>query len=248
MSASSGCAVHSRPQSAHDADLEPRTAESPDQREWPGSGSPILTGKRDSQWRPNDLQKMPIDYSIRFFYGLIVRVRAQTTLAASRAPGKKSAPNKKKRRNRIEELAKILNISRSSMYSYAKQGLIPCGWAGNRYLIPDDVEERLRSLAYENWRSRYEKRQRQHEEGSGRAAVLGAGSSSPTTANRRRTGSVWLSPRQFARRFGVGTSAVYGAVDRGEVPAIRIGRHIRIPPDAVETILHHITDDHSDCS
>ena len=71
-----------------------------------------------------------------------------------------------------------------------------------------------------------------------RAAVVGAGGSPPTAAaKRRRTGSVWLSPRQFARQFGVGISAVYGAVERGEVPAIRLGRHIRIPPDTVEKLL-----------
>lgn len=61
-----------------------------------------------------------------------------------------------------------------------------------------------------------------------------------TAGRRRRTGNVWLSPRQFAHRFGVGTSAVYGAVERGEVPAIRVGRHIRIPPDSVENLLRHI--------
>ena len=68
--------------------------------------------------------------------------------------------------------------------------------------------------------------------------VPGATGSSPTAnPKRRRTSNVWLSPRQFAQQFGVGTSAVYGAVERGEVPAIRVGRHIRIPPDTVETIL-----------
>jgi excisionase family DNA binding protein len=75
-------------------------------------------------------------------------------------------------------------------------------------------------------------------------AVLGASGSSPTiVVKRRRTGNAWLSPRQFARRFGVGTSAVYGAVERAEVPAIRVGRHIRIPPDAVERILRYLTTD-----
>jgi len=198
--------------------------------------------------RANGPRKMPTDGSPSGTEGRLLTRRAETALAASRAPGKKSARNKKKRQNRIEELAKILNIPRSSMYSYASQGLIPVGWTGTRYLIPDDVEERLRWLAYENWRPLYGKPQRQREKESDccRTAVLGAGSSSPTTPNRRRTGSVWLSPRQFARRFGVGTSAAYGAVERREVPAIRIGRHIRIPPDAVETILRHITYDHSD--
>jgi len=74
-------------------------------------------------------------------------------------------------------------------------------------------------------------------------AVLGGGGSSPTAAKRRRTSNVWLAPRQFAHRFGVGTSAVYGAIERGEVPAIRVGRHIRIPPGSVEDILRHVTKD-----
>jgi excisionase family DNA binding protein len=59
-------------------------------------------------------------------------------------------------------------------------------------------------------------------------AILGADGSSPAAAKRRRTDNAWLSPRQVARRFGVGTSAIYGAVKRGELPAIRLGRHIRI--------------------
>jgi excisionase family DNA binding protein len=67
--------------------------------------------------------------------------------------------------------------------------------------------------------------------------VLGPGGASATVGVKRRTRNVWLSPRQFARQFGAGTSAVYGAVDRGEVPIIRVGRHIRLPPDTVETIL-----------
>jgi excisionase family DNA binding protein len=75
-------------------------------------------------------------------------------------------------------------------------------------------------------------------------AVLGLGGASPTAAvKRRRTRKVWLSPRQLARQFGAGTSAVYGAVERGEVPAIRVGRHIRIPPDSIEVILRHIIKD-----
>jgi excisionase family DNA binding protein len=78
-------------------------------------------------------------------------------------------------------------------------------------------------------------------------AVFETGGLSPTAAaQRRRTSYVWLSPRQFARRFGVGMSAVYGAVERGEVPAIRVGRHIRIPPDSVVSILLHVTADRSD--
>jgi excisionase family DNA binding protein len=77
-----------------------------------------------------------------------------------------------------------------------------------------------------------------------RAAVaqtaVGPGGASPTpVVKRRRTRNVWLSPRQFAREFGVGTSAVYGAVERGEVPAIRVGRHIRIPLDSIERIIRN---------
>ena len=191
----------------------------------------------------------------------------------------KTSHNKTKTRprNLLDELAKTLNIPRSTIYHYAKERRIPCGKIGNRYVIPDDIEERLKALAYENWRPLDEKlrytgnvntssivaqsvRSKDALKGDecagevhriwkpvqsvseAAAAMFGRGSASSTVAiERRRTKNVWLSPRQFAQRFCVGTSAVYGAVERGELPAVRLGRHIRIPPDAVERLLCNVT-------
>jgi excisionase family DNA binding protein len=106
------------------------------------------------------------------------------------------------------------------------------------------MEEQLESLAWQNWRPLNEKLQRgdaktgssmpgEQNTGSWHTSAIGA----TAVTKQRRTGRVWLSPRQFAHRFGVGTGAVYGAVARGEMPSIRVGRHIRIPPDTVEVIL-----------
>src|SRR5947209_4269228 len=75
--------------------------------------------------------------------------------------------------------------------------------------------------------------------------ALGVHDASPTTAvKRRRTRNVWLSPREFARQFGVGVSAVYGAVERGELPAVRMGRHIRFPPESIERVIRNTSDTH----
>ena len=166
------------------------------------------------------------------------RLQAARNVAENRSP-----TSEKKRCNRIGQLSQILNIPRSSLYAYLPEGWIPCGWISNRWILPDDVEDRLRARAYENWRPPDKKRQRRckgrdSESGSVKsprwpASDVGAGA----VAKPPRTGSVWLSPRQCARQFGIGTSAVYAAVGRGEVPAIRIGRHIRIPPETVEVLL-----------
>jgi len=99
------------------------------------------------------------------------RLQAARNVAENRSP-----TSEKKRCNRIGQLSQILNIPRSSLYAYLPEGWIPCGWISNRWILPDDVEERLRARAY-------------------------------------------------------------AAVGRGEVPAIRIGRHIRIPPETVEVLL-----------
>jgi excisionase family DNA binding protein len=88
------------------------------------------------------------------------------TRAARNVAGTKSARNKKKRRNRLEELAEKFNLSRSTIYQYAKQRIIPCVKLGNRYIVPDDVEERIKSLAYENWPLPDEKMQRRRKKGS----------------------------------------------------------------------------------
>jgi excisionase family DNA binding protein len=78
----------------------------------------------------------------------------------------KPARNKKKRRNPLEDLAKKLNLSRSTIYEYAKQGLIPCFKLGNRYIISDDVEQKLKALAWENWPPSDEKLQRRRKKWS----------------------------------------------------------------------------------
>jgi excisionase family DNA binding protein len=177
--------------------------------------------------RPNGPKKMPTDDSPSGTEGQTAARRAKTTQAARNAARQKAARNKQKSRNRLEELAETLNISRSTIYQLAKQGKIPCGKLGGRYAVPDDAEDRIKSLAYENWHGRARS-----------IAPPQLEASFPTSAAKRcRSANVWLSPRQFAKRFGVGTSAVYGAVERGEAPAIRPGRHIRFPPDTVESIL-----------
>jgi excisionase family DNA binding protein len=178
--------------------------------------------------RLNDPKKRSTDHSSINKKGRVVTCRVQSAQASRNTAVKKSA-RKRKKSNRLEELAKKLNIPRSTIYLYAQNQKIPCVRIGNRYVLPDDIEERIKSIAYENWTPQNDKLQRPRKK---------EGDSPASAARRRGIGQVWLSPRQFARRFGVGTSAVYGAVERGEVPAFRIGRHIRIPPDSVEAILH----------
>jgi len=183
--------------------------------------------------RPNGLKKIPKDGRPSGTERRNVTRRAEAIQADGNAVCTKLACNKKKRRNRLEELGKKLNLPRSTIYQYAKERKITCVKLGDRYVLPDDVEQRIYALAFKNWVSEVAR------------AVLGSGRASPTAAKERgRTSNVWLSPRQFAQRFDVGTSAVYGAVERGEVPAIRMGRHIRIPPDAIEIILHNTIIDH----
>jgi len=116
--------------------------------------------------QPNGPKKTPTDDSRSGSEGRIVTRRVETTQAARNASGKKSARNKKKRRNRLEELAEKLNLSRSTIYLYARQRKIPCVRIGNRYVLPDDVEERIKSLAYENWPPPDEKLQRRGKKGS----------------------------------------------------------------------------------
>jgi excisionase family DNA binding protein len=46
----------------------------------------------------------------------------------------------------------------------------------------------------------------------------------------------FLTPKQVAHRLGVGVHSVYRAVDRGELPAVRLSARgaIRVPADAIE--------------
>jgi excisionase family DNA binding protein len=171
---------------------------------------------------------------------------------------KKLSSQKERKLSRIELLAKRLNIPRSTIYELAKQGKIPCGRIGKRYLIPEDAEQRVFEWAYRNWRPPPEAKPPRRKEGQPddqtasettivpseartRTPTMIVRDNSPpiTAAKPRRTGNAWLSPRQVAKWFGVGTSAVYGAVARGEVPAVRLGRHIRIPHDVVDKLLHY---------
>ena len=43
----------------------------------------------------------------------------------------------------------------------------------------------------------------------------------------------WLSPREAARLLNVSRETIYRMVERAELPAIRAGRTIRIPTEAV---------------
>jgi excisionase family DNA binding protein len=90
----------------------------------------------------------------------------ETTKTTRNVARGKSAWNKKKRRNPLEELAEKLNLSRSTIYLYAQQRKIPCVRIGHRYVLPDDVEERIKSLAYENWPPPDEKLQRRRKKAS----------------------------------------------------------------------------------
>jgi excisionase family DNA binding protein len=49
--------------------------------------------------------------------------------------------------------------------------------------------------------------------------------------------SLTVSVIEAARLLGVGKAAAYGAIHRGEIPAIRIGRLLRVPRKALEQML-----------
>jgi excisionase family DNA binding protein len=51
----------------------------------------------------------------------------------------------------LELLGKSLGIRRSTIYQYAKEGKIPCVKIGNRWVVPEDAEQRIKELAYRNW-------------------------------------------------------------------------------------------------
>jgi hypothetical protein len=80
--------------------------------------------------------------------------KARNTTAA------KSVKKEKKRRNRVEELGENLGLARSTTYDYLDKGELPGEKIGGRWIVPDDVEERLKELAWEKWR------QRQREKGA----------------------------------------------------------------------------------
>jgi excisionase family DNA binding protein len=54
-----------------------------------------------------------------------------------------------------------------------------------------------------------------------------------TAAVRRRT----LTVEEAGRVLGLGRSAAYAAVKRGEIPALTIGRKLLVPVDQLERLL-----------
>ena len=46
-----------------------------------------------------------------------------------------------------------------------------------------------------------------------------------------------LTVEEVARRLGIGRTAAYDAVRRGEIPTLRIGRRLLIPEDALGRLL-----------
>lgn len=48
-----------------------------------------------------------------------------------------------------------------------------------------------------------------------------------------------LRAEEAYRLLGIGRSTFYRAVQRGEIPSIRIGRRVLIPIDALEQLLRH---------
>jgi excisionase family DNA binding protein len=85
--------------------------------------------------------------------GRSITGREETTKSTRNAAGKKSVRNKKKRRNRVEELAEKLGLARSTTYDLLKKRQLPGIKRGSRWIIPDpdDVDQRLKALAWENW-------------------------------------------------------------------------------------------------
>ena len=47
----------------------------------------------------------------------------------------------------------------------------------------------------------------------------------------------WLTVKEFRERTGLGKSLTYDAVQRGELPSIRIGGKILLPSDALDLLL-----------
>jgi excisionase family DNA binding protein len=76
---------------------------------------------------------------------------SEKIVAQSLSDKKKLSPQKKRKLSAIERLGERLNLPRSTIYEYARQGKIPCVKIGGRYVIPPDAEQRILELAYRNW-------------------------------------------------------------------------------------------------
>ncbi len=46
-----------------------------------------------------------------------------------------------------------------------------------------------------------------------------------------------LTVEEAAQRLRIGRSAAYAAVSRGEIPHFRVGRKIRVPREALESLI-----------
>jgi excisionase family DNA binding protein len=98
--------------------------------------------------------------------GRSITGREKTTKATRNAAVEKSVRNKKKRRNPVEELAEKLGFARSTTYDYLDKGMIPGVRIGHRWVLPDDVEQRIKALAYKDWPPPDEKLQRRRKKTS----------------------------------------------------------------------------------
>jgi excisionase family DNA binding protein len=106
------------------------------------------------------VQDMPKKDSSDRSEGRKITKREETTKATRNITEENSANKKKKRRNRVEELGENLGLGRSTTYEYLDKGELPGEKIGHRWVVPDDVEDRIKALAWEKWR------QRQREKGS----------------------------------------------------------------------------------
>lgn|GEM_PF-2360367 len=63
------------------------------------------------------------------------------------------------------------------------------------------------------------------------------GEPAPPQAGQRPDGEVLLSPEQIAERWGVPRKSIYGYVHQLGLPAVKVGRHLRIRPSDLEAWL-----------
>lgn len=79
---------------------------------------------------------------------------------------------------------------------------------------------------------------------TGRSKQAGARHTSPMTPGRvEAKAPKTMSVREAAAELGLGVAAIYSAVRDGTIPAIRVGRRIRVPRQVVERLLAEGTPD-----